>query len=374
MISLLLLLLVVACDRFEHSFEPEQTSDFQTIMFDPISSALENITATDVNPILSFYDDDYMHNGQTKTSRQTYYQSLFSLVATPSFEVTLLAQEQVNDTLAVANWRLVVKDNADNVISDSTFIGEQMVSRAKGWKLYGNRDNCCGPVISQRIFIEEFTYTTCPNCPVVEELLHQLQMTNPNNLTYLEYHINDPISPYPANMDIYTYYGNPPFPVVFFQGVTKIAGNNEDNEAVFAQLAQEIAAQQGKVQIANPDYAVLGGQISGNVQVNIVDTNVTQTNLKLKYALIDKVSADYTNNADEPCRNSVLVKGEQSLSSADLTQPVTFSMPYAGTIPTGDAYLVIWVQDIPAVFTNNAPVYNCIEFPVASSKVYKSKK
>lgn len=368
-VLLLPLLFITACDRYKHSFQPEVVTDFQVEIFTPLQTACNSISATDLAPVLEMYASDYLHNGQAKADREAWFQSIFFLEAQPIFEVTMQQHEEINDTLAVSNWSLKVSNSVGTIIADSTFLGEKLVKRNGSWYLYGNRDANSGVLSTQRVFIETFTYTTCPNCPVVEALLHQLQVANPN-VTYLEYHINDVVTPIPGNMDIYQYYGYPSFPVVFFQGETKISGNNADNEANFNQLTQTIGSQESKISLSNALYAVLGDTLSASIRVTIKDQSATQQTLKLKYALIDKASADYNNNAGDPCRNVVLKKGEMSLAASDLTQPVNFKLGYTGTIPD-DAFLVIWAQKIPTAFSNDATVYNALEIPVTAASIFR---
>jgi hypothetical protein len=374
-IIIALTLFVAACDRFEHTFQPQVTLEVSQILFNNLQAAFDSIDATDVSEVMHYYAEDYLHNGQEKADREAWFVSLLTTRPDLTFDVNLLNFQDigVDDTLSEVNWQLKVTDSADQIVADSTFYGEEIIKRNGAWLLYGNRAGCCPPITyKQRVFIETFTYTTCPNCPAVEALLHQLQLAYPYNLSYLEYHLSDPLDV--GNLDVYGYYGYPDMPSVIFQGETKIIGNNTSNEQFFNQLAAQIAGTESRLNLANLDYSIVGQTLSGTVRLNVLDETLDTSQLKLKYAIIDKESADYTNFEGIPCANVVLIKGTKSLVGADLGQAVNFSLSlsslpnaYNGTLPQ-DSYLVIWAQVTPDPFNNNATVYNALESAITVNR------
>ncbi|HOD18033.1 MAG TPA: hypothetical protein PKJ14_05255 [Candidatus Cloacimonadota bacterium] len=360
-IILALALFLTSCDRFEHTFKPEDSESVSLLLFNQLQAAFDNVDSTGVSLVMEFYADDYLHNGQQKADREQWYHNLLSSYPSLKFEVNLLNPGVVEpeDTLSVVNWQLKVKDAAQTLIADSTFTGEKIIKRHGKWLLYGNRVGCCPPPqFKQRVFIEMFTYTTCPNCPAVEALLHHLQQTYPNNLTYLEYHLGDALDI--GNSDVYSYYGYPAMPSAVFQGENMIIGNNTDNEQIFNQLAAQISATDAAITLTNLDYTLTGQTLNGSVQLNFLTGAPSTANLKLKYAILDKESAAYTNHDGEPCRNVVLAKGSKNLAGIDTAQPVTFSLPITGTLPA-DSYLTVWVQTLPSPFDHNAKVFNALE-------------
>jgi len=384
-IYILLLLITVcitSCDRFKHTFAPENTVDIDLVLFEPLQTSFETITANDVSAVMAYYADDYLHNSQIKSDREYFFHSLFQKADTLTFQVNLLATQPVgeNDTLAVSTWQLIVTNTAKQTLADSTFYDEKLIKRDNTWLLYGNRTECCPPVTyKQRVFIETFTYTTCPNCPVVEALLNQLQIAHPNNLTYLEYHVSDPLDM--GNMDVYGYYGYPAMPSVIFQGETKIIGNNEDNEQIFGQIVDQLAATDSKIDLGYLDYSFSGQTLTGSVRLTLNDETLDPAQLKLKYVIIDKETDPdvYHNSQYEACRNVVLAKGTKSLLDADLSQPVNFNLPFS-TLPVGydgalpiDSYLVVWVQVTPDPYNVNATIYNALESPITVNKRHQSK-
>jgi len=360
-IILALALFFTSCDRFEHTFKPEDNESSSVLLFNQLQAAFDVVELIDLSSVMDFYADDYLHNGQQKADREQWYHNLLSSYPSLKFEVNLLNPGTIEpeDTLSEVNWRLTVKSASKEVIADSTFTGEKIIKRNGKWLLYGNRVGCCPPPqFKQRVFIEMFTYTTCPNCPAVEALLYNLQQTYPNNLTYLEYHLGDALDI--GNTDVYSYYGYPAMPSAVFQGENLIIGNNADNEQFFNQLAAQISATDATITLTNLDYTLTGQTLNGSVRLNFLSGSPATDNLKLKYAILDKESATYTNHDGEPCRNVVLAKGSKNLAGIDTAQPVTFSLPIAGTLPA-DSYLAVWIQTLPSPFNHNATVYNALE-------------
>lgn len=362
LILILMAIFIASCDRFEHTFKPSEITNAESVLFTPLREAFSQISSDDVSAVMDLYDDDYLHNNQSKTEREAFYLSLFEGRQDLNFTVTIIASQNiaVTDTTSLVSWMLQVKDQANNSIADSTFLGEYIIKRGSSWKLYGNRDYCCPPPeYKQRVFIEYFTGKFCPSCPQVATLLHQLQEAYPINLTYLAYHIADPMDI--GNTDILTYYGNPPQPSVIFQGENKIIGNNADNEQIFNQLVAQIANTQADLILTNLDYTITNQLLSGTIRVNLLNDLLDSSKLHLKYAIIDKLSDAHTYlPSGTPCYNVVLAKGTKSLNGADLSQTVSFNLPFNSNLPI-DSYLAIWVQVTPDPFENNAKIFNGIE-------------
>jgi len=357
------MLLAASCDRFKHTFETENAINFNTVLFSPIADSLAVVTAANVQPVMSFYAPDYLHNGNYKASREVWYTSLLAQNTGVTFNVTLLNTSEIDDTTAISNWNLKVYSTGKTLVADSTFTGEKLKKRDGRWLLWGNRTSCCPPIIyKQRVFLEYFTYNTCPNCPPVEALLENLQQTHPDNLSVMEYHLNDPMV-VAGNQDAFVYYNNEDMPVVLFQGQTKIIGNNADNETNFTALVDNLAATDSRIDLQNLDYHITGNILSGTVHLNFNDTGINSNTLKLKCAIIDKVSSQYHNAANQPCRNVVLANATKSLQGVDVSNTVSFNITYSGTLPS-DAALLVWVQVTPTPFSNNATVYNALESPI----------
>jgi thiol-disulfide isomerase/thioredoxin len=371
---LVLALFIVSCDRFEHAFSPVVTVDIETELFAPLQEAFSVITPTDVSAVMAFYDADYLHNNLLKAEREAFYLGLFQQNSNLTFAVDILAQQTIgiSDTLSQVTWRLVVTNAAKQIVADSTFSGEKVIKRGSTWLLYGNRDTCCPPITyKQRVIIEYFTGKFCTNCPQVSAILHQLQETYPNKMSYLSYHISDPMDI--GNYDVYSYYGTPPQPSVVFQGENKIIGDNDTNEQIYNQLIQQISNTDSKIDMTNLNYSITGQMLSGTVRLTKLDMALNINQLNLKYAILDRQSATHTYvPSGAPIHNVVLAKGTKPLNGADLSQPISFDLPFNGTLPT-DSYLVIWVQVTPDPFDSNATIYNGLESYIPVNKHHSQR-
>lgn len=367
-------LLNVSCDRFEHTFSPVVTVDIETELFTPLRDAFSGVTAANVSTVMAFYDDDYLHNNLIKTEREAFYLDLLQNQNVTSFSVTILAQQTIgiDDTLSQVTWRLIATNSAKQVVADSIFAGEKVIKRGSSWLLYGNRDTCCPPITyKQRVIIEAFTGKFCTNCPQVAAILHDIQEAFPNKVSYLAYHLSDPMDI--GNFDVHSYYGIPPQPSVVFQGESLIIGDNETNEQLFNQLVQQISNTDSKIDMTNLNFSITGQMLSGAVRLNMLDNTINTNQLNLKYAILDKQSA--THNyvpSGYPSYNVVMAKGTKSLNGADLNQSVNFNLPFTGTLPI-DSYLVIWVQVNPDPFDGNATIYNGLEAYIPINK-HNSKR
>ncbi|MFO7659856.1 MAG: hypothetical protein R6V77_02985, partial [Candidatus Cloacimonadaceae bacterium] len=182
--------------------------------------------------------------------------------------------------------------------------------------------------------------------------------------SYLAYHYNDPLDS--GNLDVYSYYSAAQ-PTVVFQGVSKIEGYQPGNDVFYNQLATQIANTDAKISLTNLDFTIVGNNLNGSVRLNLLDQTLATTGLKLKYAVIDKLSETNYFGSTTPCRNVVLAKGTKSLLATDMDNSVSFSLPldnlpvaYNNTLPN-DSYLVIWVQVTPDPFNNDAMIYNALE-------------
>ena len=357
-----LLGLLTSCSRFDHDFDPAVVTDYQAEIFTPLQSSFNAITATDLDPVMAFYAPEYLHNGADQAAREQYIQSLFSASTTLNFVVTMQETVQLTDTTAVANWNLkAFVPEARFAIADTTYNGEKIVKRNNQWLLLGNQMSGSGSTLKQRVIVENFTFTTCPNCPEVEAVLHSLQLQYPTQFSYLEYHFGDVLDI--GNGDIFSYYAGSTMPLSIFQGTTKLTGSTEAVLAQYQSLFSNLSALDSSFRIDNFDYTMTNQNLSGTVHVTPLGTAVDPSSLRLKYVLIEKVSA-VTNSVGEPCRNVVRAKGSVDISTQDFANDISFDLPINVVIPD-DAYLLVYVQNVPTPYANNATIYNGIEVPVS---------
>lgn len=361
-ISLLLVLialfLVSACDRFDHDFE---TLDFKAELFTPMQSAMEH--PEDLSALMAFYADDYVHNAATKADREQFFHSLFTLYGEDIVLVPALqAYNHHNQSLT---WELRVfdPDMEPGLLAVIPFNDEKVMKVADTWKLYGNRIADLEQGTKRRMVFETFTFTTCPNCPQVENVLHGLASLYPTQFSYLEYHFNDPLA-IPATAQTFGYYGFSVMPATILNGESKVIGGDPLHLATIRNAAEALLSTTATVFLEDIQTTFIAGTgLEGSLNL-VTQPGFDQSNLNLRYHIIELSSAT-TNSAGNACTNVVLASGKLDLTGANLTQPLSFSLPFTGSLPS-DAALIIFVQPMPSPWADNAPILNAREIDLAA--------
>ncbi|MDP2173631.1 MAG: hypothetical protein Q8M98_01010 [Candidatus Cloacimonadaceae bacterium] len=361
----ILALMAFGCDRFSHDFLPPVGVDFEAAFFSPLQTGFDNATPTNLTPVMQFYADDYLHFGINKGEREDFYQNILSLNPNASIEVTMQSAQTQTDSTAIVNWRLKISSAADkSVLIDSTFVGERLVKRNGNWLLRGNQIDCDCPTVKQRVILEYFSFLGCPNCPVVDALLHDLQAQYPNQLSYLEYHISGPAT-VPGD-NTFAYYGYSSVPAVVFQGQSKLVGSNPDVLDLYQPLIASLIEIDSPMSYQDIGYSIIGQTINGSVRVIPLSNDFGFAQTYLTYVLIDRVST-YNNVLGIPLKNLVLAKGSIDISTYNIELPIDFTLVSSKPIPD-DASLVIYVQRKPSPFANDAVIYSGVEFPLQVKK------
>lgn len=364
------LLLALGCDRFKHNFQPPDELDFAAELFTPLQTAFNAVGTNGLDPVMAYYAEDYLHFGLLKADRRSWLQGLFNTHPDAQATVTLLDAETLTDSTAIANWRLVLATPAKQTeIADSVFTGERLIERGGHWLLKGNQMVCEPPTPKQRVIIEYFTFLGCPNCPPVEAELHDLQITYPDQLSYLEYHVSGPLTL--TGDPTYSYYGPFTVPTSVFQGETRLIGSGTEILDSYAPLAQNLAAADSKFRYNNLTFSLDGQTVSGSLELELLEQSLDLADLVLNIAIIERVSS-YNNTQGEPLRNVVRAKMFQDVTASALDQPILFSLTSPTPIPD-DASLVIFAQTRPSVFANNATIHGGIELPLFATSTAKRK-
>jgi hypothetical protein len=359
------LLLLTACDRFSNNFEPPDQADYQAELFTPLVDALNAAVPGNLDAVMSFFADDYVHFGIYKADRQNWLEGIWNVEPDPVVTVTLDASQQQSDSTGVANWRLRITD-PDNraVLADSLFTGDKLAKRNGIWLLRGNQTTCSVPTPKQRIIIEYFTFLGCPNCPVVEAKLHELQQAYPTQLSYVEHHTSGPLVVQGDNT--YAYYGPFTVPTSILQGVTQLTGSTSDILDSYLPVVQNLAAIDSDLRYSNLIWTLEGQSLTGSVMLQPLTSSFSQENLALNVVLIEREST-YQNTQGENLKNTVRAKTVLDLSTADLGSPVAFTLNSAVAVPD-DASLVIFAQTKPPDFANDALIHSGIEAVLTSAK------
>lgn len=356
-LSLLLALLLASCDRFEHSFQPGTEVDFSAELFSPLQEGFNQVTATDLSAAMSFYAEDYLHYGLGKSEWETSLNGIIAGVTNPQFAVSFSSTELQDDANALANWRLIISDpDSKAVLADSLYVGERLVKRDGKWLLKGNQSACVPPVGKQRIIVEYVTNIGCSYCPAVETVLHELRQMYPTQFSYLTHQFSGPVA---INDPLYAYYNAYSAPVSIIQGQHKLSSGTQDVIDQYAPLVQSLIGIDTAMNYNVVSANVSGSNLSGSVFLDPVEDGFSQENLVLNLAIIERVSSA-TSVSGEPLTNVVLARNRIDISTADLSQPVSFDFSDNAALPN-DASLVIFVQRTPATFSNNAIIYSGTE-------------
>ncbi|MDD2229985.1 MAG: hypothetical protein PHY48_11290 [Candidatus Cloacimonetes bacterium] len=367
LLLIVMLALLSSCDRYEHAYTAPVITDFGAILeanlFTPMQTAFNQSTASDVSSAMVYYADDYLNFGVSKSEWEQDLLTMLAGVANPIFVVSLSAVNQLNDTIAQANWRLIISNPANkSVIADSSFVGERLEKINGNWLLKGNQMTCEPPVSKQLVIAEYFTYRTCTNCPHAENKLKELQLQYPHNFIYLEHHTSGGLEL--AGETTAAYYGAYSPPVTVFNGKEKVTQSNAASLAQYQSLVDAYVQQDTPIRYQLSSTPTVNGRdLSGSVLLTPLLT-LDQSNVVLNYVIIEEVSP-YSNvsTPDVFLHNVVRAKGSISLNGVNLANPISFNLTSTVDLPE-DIRLVIFAQQKPATFQNDATILGGIDIPL----------
>ena len=355
-----LVLILFACDRFEHKFEPEIISenyiiDFFNTFADSIASFPESIPG-----IMLFYNDDYNNNGVTKSDVENFYNA-FTFVNTPIFlEATLIDTTDNN-----IEWRLLATELSGATFMDTIFT-DVLLPTEDSFQFYGNQANM------RNVIVELFTAQSCSYCPNAEEALHNLRMQYGSRFSYVEYHIGDQLA---GDTDLFSYYpNNGTLPMGIVNGNADIMYSAPSIEEVQIEIETAIIPllqEQLLISFTNVQTDLSDTLLTGSVQIEI-DPSIPTENLTLIAALMEDYNDEYLNNHEEPHYNIVLKRTTFDISALNLDDAIDFEITDLDDLPqwymdnaTGlpeDLTLVIWVQTLDEPYNQNTcAVYNVVE-------------
>ncbi|HPV14348.1 MAG TPA: hypothetical protein PL126_01700 [Candidatus Cloacimonadota bacterium] len=361
---LIALLALGACDRFEHDFTAVEAEDFQALVFTPLQNALAGGAAS-LDQAMSYFSDDYVHNGIIKSEREAWLATIFAQDPDAKSTVTVLNLQQTSATTANVNWKLLITSSTKEVLADSTFVGDTLQKQADKWLIRGNRVGCIVPNPKQIAVVEFFTFLSCTNCPPVEAKLHELQLAYPGQLIYLEHHITPPLM---VNGDpTYSYYSPGTVPVTIFGGEVKQSGSSPEILAAFDPLVQQLLDVDRPMVYSDLSYSQDAQTFSGSIKLTPQLPDFDQSDLHLNVVLIEKTSSSQ-NTQGVNLHNVVRGKSVIDISSSDLNNGIDFSVTCVDAEVPEDLSLVIFAQKRPATFANNATILSGMEIELNVAK------
>ena len=363
LILFFLILVIFACDRFEHNLEPSSDNEnFIIDFFNTFADSIETILpAENVANIVEFFHNDYSNDGLVKTDVEDFYKSFYYVNTPLFFEATLIDTMDNN-----IEWRLLVTVLSGDTFMD-TLISDVLIETEDSYQFYGNQADM------RNVIIELFTGQWCSNCPNAEEALHNLRMQYGSRLSYVEYHVGDQLAG--DFTDIFGYYPNTgTLPLGIVNGNAHIIYSapsieevqTEIETAITPLLQEPLLALLTDVQTNLTDTLLIA-----SVQI-VIDPSIPTDNLSLVAVLMEDYNEEYPNHHGDPHHNIALKRISVDISTLNLDDPVSFEIDELDVLPqwymdnaTGlpeDLTLVIWVQTLETPYNQNScAVHNVIE-------------
>ena len=364
LIIISLILILFACDRFEHNLEPTSNNENYIIdFFTTFTNSVETILpAEDVSSIMEYFHDDYSNNGLMKADVENFYESFYAANSLLNFETTLI------DTNGLEiEWRLLVTDPDSETTFMDTLITDVLIETEDSFQFYGNQADM------RNVIVELFTGQWCSNCPSAEDALHNLRALYGSRFSYVEYHVGDLLAGDFA--DIFGYYpssGTLPLGIVngnahIVHSAPSIEEVQAEIDAAITPLLQEPLA----VSLSSVQTDLTEVSLTGSVMVE-VDASIPSDDLTLVAVLMEEYNADYTNHHGDPHNNIALKRVTVDISALNLDDPVNFEINELDVLPqwymdnaTGlpdDLTLVLWVQTLETQYNQDScAAYNVIE-------------
>lgn len=357
-----ILIVIFACDRFEHVLEPSVSN----IGLDEFADSMTDLfVATNQNNYLELsflFSDNYYNQNITKDDKVDYFANFFLIDPNTTFIADNIA---ISPSLNVS-WHFTAKNSNLEILADTIFV-DFLIKENEGFVFYGNQND------KRKVMVELFTGQWCSNCPNAEEALHNLRMQYGNRFSYVEYHIGDQLAG--EFTDIFSYYPNTgTLPLGIVNGNAHIVYSAPSSEEVQAEIETAITPllqEPLAVALTDVETNLTDTLLTASVHVEI-DPTIPTENLTLVAVLMEDYNEEYPNHHGDPHHNIALKRVTIDISALNLDDPVNFEINELDVLPqwymdnaTGlpeDITLVIWVQTLETPYNQNTcTAYNTIE-------------
>lgn len=320
------ILILFACDRFEH--EIYENAEIEAT-FNEFSEIVQSMNADSIQIVMKFYNDDYLNDAFYKADIQAQFLGYIN-----EYENLSVVLNSYYKDLSI-QWSLYgIPANEKNIEEIAAF-SDILIKTNSGYEFYGNQNKPPDYDPSKPMVVAQFsTSTNCGNCPEGAENLAELKRSYGGQFIYLEYVFD---GPEPTNIFIpfAQYYGIYSNPTVVFQGQFIIEGS--DAESYFTRYEQAAEAEK-LISINLENIEVNGNSVSGTAIIVDLE-NIPISDLKLETALILKISDYEYNNVHQKLHNVVFATGTFAIENSE----IDFSIDSTIEI-TEEALLVVWVQ------------------------------
>lgn len=342
-ILLLTSIILINCDRYTKPVAPVEDTSFSDKLGSYALQLEESLVSGNIQPVMSYYADNYLHNGNTRESVQIFFSDIAEH-SPDSIYISVHSIDRNNLSFSYDLFAVQSKQDSISVIIDTTIV-EYTLEKEDDYLFIGNRESLEESPY-KKVLVEVFTGTDCINCVFLKTALNSLKRELGNKFYYIEYHHRNELDF--GNADIYSYYGVRTIPVGIIQGSTRIRGSSsvDDSYAEYRYVITSNMNDEASFSLIDFSYSVQEDSISFEVTVVWDDYEVQEfpERVQLKYALIEKMTAQNYYN-DLPLNNVVIAKGSNPL--VDMNRQVikvSFKKPsYDFNRPA----IILWLQTIP---------------------------
>lgn len=345
-----LLLILCGCDRYEHEVYEDVALEVSFLEF---SVGLSNASQSNLDPIMSWYAADYLHDKATYADIEHDYMIIFYEYG-DSVELSGNLVEYWET--GRITWEL------KGTIADSSFVIETredvVVMDSGSMKFYGNQVS--PPDLNEAmpvVLVQYFTSTTCGNCPQAALQLEEMHDEYGEQLVVVEYvSDHDPAGTYFP--EALSYYGAGTQPTTLIQGEYKIVGAGE------ADLAEyETRYQQAVNAPLNFRFTSIDLQVSGDMVIAAVeweDSGITGAeDLRLMAVLLEENPGYSYSAAPSVFFENRVIQAENMPYDAALTS-AEIELSSSDDLPD-EVRVVVWLQNRPEEWSSAAKVYNVIQ-------------
>jgi len=201
--------------------------------------------------------------------------------------------------------------------------------------------------IEHNILVELFTATWCTYCPYAEQALYNIERNLGVRFAFIEYHCYDDLE-VNGNINLLNYYGLETLPVTAIQGNESVfdGANIETYQSEIEQIIMPLLDQETKVKFYNLIADRIGNELDCSVEIEMVDETLSLENLRLRYAVIEDHDTRHFNFIGETLHNVAKISGYEDISEIEGQMIKQFTVSGVQDLPE-DLSLVVWVQTFP---------------------------
>jgi len=359
LILISLILILFACDRFEHILEPSVSNIGLNEFAETMTELFTNTNQNNYLELSFLFSDNYYNQNSTKDDKIDYFSDFFLIDPNTTFSADSII---ISPSLNIRLHFTAFNSNLE-ILADTTFV-DFLIKENDGFVFDGDQNN------KRKVIVELFTGQWCSNCPSAEEALHNLRMQYGSRFSYVEYHVGDQLAGDFSN--IFGYYPNTgTLPLGIVNGNAHIVYAAPSIEEVQTEIEAAITPlllEPLKVLLTDVQTDLSETLLTGSVQIEI-DPSIVRDNLNLVAVLMEDFNDEYLNNHDEPHFNIALKRITVDISAINQNETVEFVIEDLDVLPNWytnglpeDLTLVIWVQTLETPYNQNScAAYNVIE-------------